>query len=244
MYLCCVKSTELIPQRIKAIGEGVVFGYADLLLPDDMQTAATMTLSRMVAEGSLRKVGKGKFYKPVVSRLGEMPPMIEQLTKDLLFKDGERIGYITGVPAFSQMGLTTQISSKILIGTRTYRRPLKRGGYEIAYTVQSNEITDTSIPLIRILDALKNNKKIPATSPDAVATIIREQLKKLSDDERTLLISYAINYAPAVRALSGMILENIGCFNAQLKATLNPFTRYSIGISDNLFPNKSNWNIE
>ena len=220
MYLCCVKSTELIPQRIKAIGEGVVFGYADLLLPDDMQTAATMTLSRMVAEGSLRKVGKGKFYKPVVSRLGEMPPMIEQLTKDLLFKDGERIG------------------------TRTYRRPLKRGGYEIAYTVQSNEITDTSIPLIRILDALKYIKKIPATSPDAVATIIREQLKKLSDDERTLLISYAINYAPAVRALSGMILENIGCFNAQLKETLNPFTRYSIGISDNLFPNKSNWNIE
>ena len=153
-------------KKIKGIGAGVIFGYADLDLPTEVQSAALMTISRMVADGTLRKVGKGKFYKPVVSRLGEMPPMIEQLTKDLIFKDGERIGYITGIPAFSQMGLTTQISSKIVIGAARYRRPLKRGGYEISYTIQPNEITEDSIPLLRILDALKNIKKIPAATPD------------------------------------------------------------------------------
>lgn len=239
-----MKSTRVIPQRIEAIGAGVIFGYSDLDLPPEMQTATAKTLSRMVADGTLRKVGKGKFYKPVISRLGEMPPMIEQLTKDLIFKDGERIGYITGTPAFSQMGLTTQISSKIVIGAVRYRRPLKRGGYDISYTVQPNEITEDSIPLLRILDALKSIKKIPAATPDDVVRNIQRQFENLTENERCLIIDYAINYPPAVKALSGAILESIGCESARIKKILNPFTKYSLGISESLLPNKSNWNIE
>lgn len=239
-----MKSTQVIPQRIEAIGAGVIFGYSDLDLPLEMQTATAKTLSRMVADGTLRKVGKGQFYKPVVSRLGEMPPMIEQLTKDLIFKDGERIGYITGTPAFNQMGLTTQISSKIVIGSARYRRPLKRGGYEISYTIQSNEITEVSIPLLRILDALKCIKKIPAATPDDVVRNIQRLLESLPENERTSLVSYALNYPPAVRALTGALLESIGYDSARIKETLNPFTKYSLGISGSLLPNKSNWNIE
>ena len=239
-----MKSTEIILQKIEVIGAGVIFGYADLDLPTEAQNAALMTISRLVADGTLRKVGKGKFYKPVVSRLGEMPPMIEQLTKDLIYKDGERIGYITGTPAFSQMGLTTQISSKIVIGAVRYRRPLKRGGYEISYTIQPNEITEDSIPLLRILDALKGIKKIPAATPDDVVKNIQRQLKNLTENERCCLIRYAINYPPAVRALSGALLESIGYNTDRIQGTLNPYTKYSLGISRSLLPNKSNWNIE
>lgn len=239
-----MKSTEVILQKIEGIGAGVIFGYADLDLPREVQNASLMTISRMVADGSLRKAGKGKFYKPIVSRLGEMPPTIEQLTKDLIYKEGERIGYITGTPAFSQMGLTTQISSKIVIGAARYRRPLKRGGYEISYTVQPNEITEDSIPLLRMLDALKSIKKIPAATPNDVVRNIQKQLKDLTENERTNLVCYAINYPPAVRAMSGALLESIGCKSARIKESLNPFTKYSLGISGSLLPNKSNWNIE
>ena len=77
-----MKSTDLINERIRSIGEGVVFGYSDLNLPADLQSASAMALSRMVTDKQLRKVGTGKFYKPIVSRLGEMPQMIEQMTKD------------------------------------------------------------------------------------------------------------------------------------------------------------------
>lgn len=239
-----MKSTQVIPQRIEVIGAGVIFGYSDLDLPPEMQTATAKTLSRMVADGTLRKVGKGKFYKPVVSLLGEMPPMIEQLTKDLIFKDGERIGYITGTSAFSQMGLTTQISSKIVIGAARYRRPLKRGGYDISYTIQPNEITENSIPLLRLLDALKSIKKIPAATPDEVVRNIQRQFESLTESQRKSIIDYAINYPPAARALSGAILESIGCESARIKETLNPFTKYAFRISESLLPNKSNWNIE
>lgn len=243
-YICAMKSTDAIPKRIEAIGAGVIFGYSDLDFPPEMQAATAKALSRMVAEGKLRKVGKGKFYMPVISRLGEMPPMIEQLTKDLIFKDGKRIGYITGTPAFSQMGLTTQVSSKIIIGAARYRRPLKRGGYGISFTIQPNEITDYSVPLLRILDALKYIRKIPAATPDDIVRNIQEQLKNLSETERTSLINYAENYPPSVRALMGAMLENIGYYHYGIKRSLNPFTGYKLDISANLLPNKSNWNIE
>jgi transposase len=172
-----------------------------------------------------------------------MPPMIEGLTSDLLYKNGKRIGYITGVQAFSQMGLTTQISSKILIASYNYRRPLKRGGYDISYTLQLNEITDDNILLLRILDALKFIKTIPATTPDMVISQIKTILKTLSDNNLTMLIELSKNYQASTRALLGSILESEFGINEGLKLTLNPFTKYKIGVSSKVLPQKANWNI-
>ena len=242
-YICTMKTTDIIKQRIKAIGDGVAFDYSDILLPGDMQMATAKILSRMVADGELKKIAKGKFYKPVETELGEMPLMIEQLTKDLIYRDGVLIGYITGVPAFAQLGLTTQISSKILIGSATYRRPMKRGGYDISYIKQSNEITEDGIKYLKMLDALRFIKSIPATTPDNVVAIMRKQLSGLKKDEWNLLCSYALNYPAATKALLGAILEANGYFSEDLKSSLNVFTKYDLGVSDSVLTNKNNWNI-
>lgn len=238
-----MKTTDIIQQRIEAVGDGVVFDYSDLCLPRDTQLAAAKTLSRMVADGELKKIARGKFYKPVKTRLGEMPPMIEQLTKDLIYKDGSLVGYITGVPAFAQLGLTTQISSKILIGSATYRRPLKRGGYEISYIKQTNEITEEGIKYLRMLDALRFIKSIPATTPDNVVGVMKKVIANLTQDEWLQLCNYALKYPAATRALTGAILEANGYLSETLKNSLNVFTKYDLGLSDSALTNKSNWNI-
>lgn len=238
-----MKSNNLIASALKGLPEGMVFDYSDLCIPADYSLAASQALSRMVKSGELRKIGKGKFYKPKFSRIGEVPPMIDGLTRDLLFKDGKRTGYITGVQAFSQMGLTTQISSKILIASNNYRRPLKRGGYDISYTVQQNEITDKNVPLLRILDALKFIKNIPATTPDSVISQIRIDISKLSKEKKTLIKNLAIKYPASARALLGAVLELNNHVDNALKKTLNPFTKYQIGVSDKALPTKANWNI-
>lgn len=243
-YLCTVKKTEAILQSIEQIEPGVVFGYSDLKLPADvLSTGDMMFLSRLSTTGKLKKIGKGKFYKPIISRFGEMPIMPTQLTKDLLYKGSERIGYITGVPAFAQLGLTTQISSKIIIGIKKYRRPLSRGGYEISFTVQQNEITDDTIPLLRILDALKYIKEIPAATPDMIITNLISVINKLSKREIELLIKLALNYTSSVRALLGAIFEMERQESVELKRSLNRFTKYKIGISQDVLPTKSNWDI-
>lgn len=238
-----MKSTEMIIERIKEIGEGKVFTYSDLLLPSKMQSAAAMSLSRMVAENKLKKVGKGKFYKPLFSRLGEMSPSLDELTNDLLYKEGQTIGYITGVPAFAQLGLTTQISSQIKIGSKTYRRPFKRGGYLISYIKQENEISNKSIPLLRFLDALRFIKKIPACTIGDAIRILLKKLPSFTEQEIQNLVYYSINYPASTRALLGAMLEHSGFSENSLKATLNPLSTYKVGVSINILPNKSNWNI-
>lgn len=243
LYICTMKTTEALIKRIEKIGEGTVFTYSDLKLPPDMQAAAAMALSRMVAENKLRKAGKGKFYKPIYSRLGETTPMMEEMTKDLLYKDGKLTGYVTGVPIFAQMGLTTQISSKILIGSRFYRRPLVRGGYEIAFTRQENPITEDNISLLRFLDAIRFIKKIPSCTPDNAVKILLNKLSLFPNEVINSIIQLASSYSPSTRALLGAMLESIGYDVSILKSSINPLSRYNIGISLNTLSNKSDWHI-
>ena len=159
------------------------------------------------------------------------------------FKDGKRIGYITGIPAFAQLGLTTQISSKILIGSKSYRRPLKRGNYEISFTKQENDLTEESIPLLRILDSIKFIREIPAcTIDEAVLSLLKIILKLDSKDIKKLMV-YTKSYPPSVKALLGSILEKNGQDFGPLKLQLNPLTRYNLGILESTLPNKNNWNI-
>lgn len=238
-----MKYIKALIERINKIDEGKVFTYSDLLLPNYMQSAAAMSLSRMVAENKLKKIGKGKFYKPVYSRLGEVSPFLDELTKDILYANGEKIGYITGVPIFAQMGLTAQISSKVLIGSKKYRRPFERGGYEISFIQQKNVITEENEKLLRFLDALRLIKEIPDCTPDKAVQILMTRLSLFTIDEILQLSQLAILYSPSTRALLGAMLEQKGYTSSDLKASINPFTKYKIGISEDIMPNKSNWNI-
>lgn len=238
-----MKPRELISDALNKIPAGVVFGYSDLSLPGEYSLAAAKTVSRMIKSGVLRKVSKGKFYKPRSSRFGELPPMIENLIYDLLYKNGKLIGYITGVQAFSRMGLTTQISSQIIIASNSYRRPLKRCGYDISYTLQLNEITNENIWLLRILDSLKYIKKIPATTPDMVISCVKSILKALSNEELTLIEDLSKKYTASTRALLGSVIESEFGKTSVLRNTLNPFTTYMVGVSSQMLPKKAGWNI-
>ena len=53
------------------------------------------------------------------------------VVKDLLEEDNRIIGYITGVSVYNKLGLTTQVSNTILIGTNIIRKPKKRGKEEL-----------------------------------------------------------------------------------------------------------------
>lgn len=238
-----MKTTEAVLKQLDKIPNGVVFDYTELNLPSEMQLSGAKALSRMVAENKLKKVGKGKFYKPLKSRLGEMSPILDELTKDLLYKDGKAIGYITGVPAFAQLGLTTQVSSQIKIGSKSYRRPLERGGYGISYISQDNDITAESIPLLRLLDAIRFIKKIPACTVDNGVKIILKKLSSFTPQDLQKLQDYSKHYPASTRALLGAMLELSEYDDNGLKETLNPFSRYNIGVSAKILPNKSNWNI-
>jgi len=61
---------------------------------------------------------------------------LTEIAKDFLEYKGKLLGCITGTVAFASMGLTTQITSSIMIDSNKYRHPLKRREYNIFFLLQ------------------------------------------------------------------------------------------------------------
>lgn len=232
-----------LKEKLKSIPEGLVFSMQDFDIPMEYQPALQRTMSRLVADGAIQKISKGKYYKARKSVFGMLKPPVMEIVKDFLERNDEPTGYVTGTAAFAKMGLTTQISSAITIGTKQYRRPLNRGEYTISFILQPNDITAENIPLLCILDALKLLNKIPAATPDECVTILTRQIAALPEDDRTRLTELAAGYAPYVRALLGAVLESIGADTSVLRKNLNGTTKYKIPVSEQVLPTKENWNI-
>lgn len=234
---------EDIKKQINSTPEGVIITIGDFNVDMRYQGALVKALNRLVDQGTLQRLSKGKYYKPRRTIFGTLKPTPEEITKDFLEKNGKLVGYITGNRAFALMGLTTQITSSLLIGTNRYRHPLTRGDYTISFLQQHNPITEENIPLLRILDALKFIKDIPASSPDIIVTQLGSIINALSNAEQKRLTELAENYTAYVRAILGAIMEQNNLNAELLKKGLNGTTNYKLPISEQALPNKKNWNI-
>lgn len=234
-----------IEQAVKNLGSDKVFTIADLAFPSDWWENVRIKLSRMVQKGVIVKVAAGKYYKPRVSILGPVPPSTESLVKDILYKDGETKGYLTGLSVWDSLGLTTQFSSTIVIGLNHRKDAITRNGRKIRFIIQPNPINSEDIYLMQILDALKFIKSIPDTTVSKSTQRLRSIIQELPAAKVERLAKLAVKYPPRVRALTGALIENLG-FNEQadrLKATLNFLSEYKLGITDSILPNLSNWKI-
>jgi len=156
--------TDYIGSKIERLPKGYVFTYADFITEVNKKEAIIKALNRMVASGKIMKLAKGKYYKPETTPFVNLLPDQKQVVKDLLEENGKIIGYLTGYSIYNQLGLTTQVSSTIQIGRNQIRPNIKRERYTISFIKQKNIITKENIPLLQILDAIRNIKKIPDPS--------------------------------------------------------------------------------
>lgn len=161
---------DKVKQEIDRMPEGVVVSASDFDIPRQYRATLIKALNQFEYAGIIKRISKGRYYKPRTSRFGELLPPEKEIVRDFLEKDGNTIGYITGTRAFASLALTTQISSVIMVGTNVSRRPLSRGQYRITFLLQPNRIVKDDIPLLVILDALRLIKEIPgSTTDDAIA---------------------------------------------------------------------------
>ncbi len=235
---------EQVRNQIARFGKDFVFTASDF----DIQNkgAVVKSLQRLASAGEISKLAKGKYFKPRSTEFGSLKPSAYQIAKDFIEDDGKIIGYITGYSAYNALGLTTQISSQIQIGTNKYRRTVKRDRYTISFIVQPNKITSNKIEILRILDAIRFIREIPAATPNEACLRLKEIIRSLDDNQVGLLVKCALNYTNYVRALCGAILEDISCDDKllmQLRVSISSVTRYKLPLSDSVLPTKQNWNI-
>ena len=150
-----MRTTAEILNIIDKFKEGYVFTYDELGFEPEKTNAVIIALNRLVKEDKLRKLSKGRYYKPQMTEFGELKPDTFQVVKDLLQKDKKVIGYLTGFSVFNSLFLTTQVSNTIQIGCNNEKKAITRGMYKIRFIKQANKITEDNIPLLQILDSIR-----------------------------------------------------------------------------------------
>lgn len=242
-----MKVAEQIREKIKNIPESEPFGYADLGIEQTDFVTAAKAIERLQKKGIIKKVSKGIFYKPQMTIFGALPPNYDVILKNYLYKNGERVGYVTGGVLYNQLNLTTQNYFRTKIATTRSRKNINISWLKTNSVKAYAEVTEENYPLLGILDAIKDIKSISDTSASEAVSILMPKIKKFSKKDIESLIQYALQYPPRVRALLGAMIENMydNEFGVeQLSKSLNPSTSFKLGIKNTVLPTSQNWNIK
>ncbi|MCP4551107.1 MAG: hypothetical protein GY834_03475 [Bacteroidetes bacterium] len=226
--------------------EGYVFTYDELGFEPEKTNAVIIALNRMVKSGKLKKISKGRYYKPQMTEFGELKPDTYQIVKDLLQKDKKVIGYLTGFSVFNSLFLTTQVSNTIQIGFNNEKKAITRGMYKIRFIKQTNKITEDNIPMLQMLDSIRFIKDIPDTGQNQSCNRFIAIVKELSPERLNKLKKLVLKYNASTRALTGAIIDMLENDNSTqtIFESLNPATSYNFSISERTLPTKDKWRIK
>jgi len=208
--------------------------------------AAAKVMERLQKKGLIKKISKGVFYKPKISVFGELRPNEQEILKPYLFQDGKRVAYITGTYLYNQLGLTTQLTTRIKIASRSKRIYVNTGAIKASPVKSYVDVTDGNYQLLGFLDAMKDLKIIPDVDSRSAIMIFSNRIKQLTNKEIEEMTNYALVYPPRVRALLGAILEQVNRTRGikKLREKLNPLSHFNLGIKPDYLKSASNWNIQ
>lgn len=237
---------KLVKEQVQQTADGALLALQDFPVPLVRKASLEKSLSHLYQAGALKRVTKGLYYKPEQSRFGEIPPSTSSLLNKLLSLYRDQIAYLTGVQAYTSLGLTTQVSSEYVIATDKPRRdPIVWGGTNIRFVPSYVKEPVWDVYLLQILDAIREIDTIPASTPQKSSVLLRLRIKNLSKERQQEISRLAQAYPPSVRAFVGLVFESLDKkrLAQNLASTLNPTSRYRLNIDKSAFPNWRAWQI-
>jgi hypothetical protein len=237
--------TEIVRDKIEKFAYGDVFTASDFPIDVTKQKSVNKVLENLTKEGKIRRLSKGRYYKTRMTEFGELQPDNYQIVKDLLTENGKLVGYVTGYQIFNELGLTTQVSAILQIGTLKDKQNIKRSYYRINFIKQWNPITKENIPLLQLLDCLRFFKQIPDSMPAETCRRLLKLFSELNDNQRNKIKKLVLKYTPQTIALLGAILETLNSNEdvEMLIKSLNFQTFYNLSIPKEILPTQKRWNI-
>lgn len=238
-----------VTEEVNSLEVGKLLTYSNFSVPHDKFMTLAKSLSTLCKQGVITRVSKGIYYKPEYFPFGASLPTDSQILETVLGKNKAKIAYVTGITAYNQLGLTTQVSKQIVIATDKLRRNTKVQNTEIKFVkskVTQNIEKTLDIPILQILDAITNIKSIPDSDINISCKILLQKFKHLDENQKNRLTELVFYYPPVTRALTGAFFEILVENKTLLKRiqnSLNKLTTFKLGISPTILPNKFNWNI-
>lgn len=237
---------KLVKEQVEEASKGSLFVLQDFAVPLGRRDSLEKSLSDLYKAGVLQRISKGLYYKPKTSIFGDLPSSTPSLLGKLLSLYKDSVSYLTGVPAYAAMGLTTQVSTEYTIASDQPRStPITYGPTTIRFIPSYVKETVEDVFLLQILDAMRDLERIPATTPQEASVLLQGVVKNLSAAQQKELARLAGAYPPSVRAFMGLLLEQLGKkrLAKSLRETLKPSTSYRMPIDKLVFTRSSEWNI-
>ena len=234
-----------VNQTIDKIPPGKVFDYKVFPQYLNAPDAVIRAVGRRVEKQQLKRVEKGLFFRPKQGILGEVPLSDGERLRACLFKNGRRIGYITGSALYNRLGLSTQVPKTITVASNRAAQTKDFGTVRVKLVPTRAPVNDSTVPLLEILDVLRNVKKVQDADVGKVLQIVAQSLAKLAPAESRKLQRLSLEYYnAATRALLGVLLSRnkIEILPA-LGASINPTTRFEIGLDPDEWAEARAWNI-
>jgi len=240
-----MSTAKRLKKKVSTFDEGTTFKYDQLGIDNSEYGAATKAIERLISKGLVKRISKGLFYKPKKSIFGDLKPNEEQLLKPYMYEGDNRIAYITGLPLYNRMGLTTQVPKTVTLACNKKRINTEIDNLKIKSVKSYVDPTDENIRFLEILDAIKDFKKIPDLDIDDAIGQLQGRIRDLSTTDRNKLITFALQYPPRVRALLGALLTDQEFNSAfpKLKNSLNPLSSYEFSSLSSSLSTAQNWNI-
>jgi hypothetical protein len=236
--------SQSVNEQITHMAPGQFFTYQDIAGFADNGYAVIKALSRQFERLGLVKVKKGLFYKEVIGSFGPMAPKDSDVIRYFTTVNNKTVGYLTGPALYHRWGLTTQVPAEITIATSTNKREkVVIAGLRVVTIPAQGEVNDKTIPLLQFLDVIKHIDCIPDADNQLLLANLTQRLRQYSSNQIDMMEDMAlIAYGAKVRALLGALFASeLGRFSGKLYQSLNPTSRYKIGLIEFLSIHAKRW---
>jgi hypothetical protein len=227
---------QVVRRRIERGGERLwrLDDFGDL-----PSSAVAQALSRLRRQSTLERLSKGIYYRARQTSFGKSLPNPAAMKK--LAASHKQV-FPSGIAAANLLGFTTQTARHSEVATSALSLPRKLIGNDTVIHARRPEAwTGLSEADAALLDFLRRGGRTSELSPQET---IRRTLALFSEKGRfERLLKIADSEPPRVRAIMGAIGEQIGKKRAaltQLRASLNPFSRFDFGVLAGL-PRARHW---
>lgn len=231
---------------IRQMEPGKIFDYRIFKEFDESPAPVIKAVNRLVEHGLVKRLSKGKFYKPEKGFFGTRKPSDAELLKTVLFANEKRRGYITGVSLHNKLGLTTQLPKTITVAVNGSRQKKDFGTFKVVTKPTRAPIKEEYVELLQYLDVLSEASKIMDADINRTLKIMSKNVAALDHRKRSKLTNLAVDfYGAKTRATLGLLLSSLKLpIPAKLAKAINPTTSFKLNLDVDAWPLAKHWNIK
>ena len=175
---------QRILKRLRRVGGGRVFTPKDFVALAS-RAAPDQALYRLVRSGAVRRIGRGLYYVPTISKkLGiEVPPDLDDIAQAVGRQTGSRV-VPSGAVAANRLGLSTQVGATAVYLTDGRSRKVRAG----KFVIQLKHVAPKELPAGGRTSAMVFQALRYLGRPAVDGRVVRLLRRRLSRQQRRELV--------------------------------------------------------